>query len=76
MGISEVVYNEGYLVDEQTAAILAANGVRLRQFSPPRNGLVDLSLSPSQEELSLSDLQQEAIDLGDIRDVLNDQDFV
>lgn len=44
VGISEVVYNQGYLVDDQTARIFAESGVRLRQFSPPADGLVDLSL--------------------------------
>jgi dCMP deaminase len=44
VGISEVVYNQGYLVDSQTAKIFAESGVKLRQFSPPREGLVDLSL--------------------------------
>jgi dCMP deaminase len=44
VGISEVVYNQGYLVDDQTAKIFAESGVRLRQFSPPTGGLVDLSL--------------------------------
>ncbi|KAG9190420.1 dCMP deaminase [Alternaria panax] len=45
VGISEVVYNQGYLVDDQTAKIFAESGVKLRQFSPPANGLVDLSIS-------------------------------
>lgn len=45
VGISEVVYNQGYMVDTKTAEIFAESGVRLRQFSPPREGLVDLSLN-------------------------------
>ncbi|KAF2786748.1 hypothetical protein K505DRAFT_354267 [Melanomma pulvis-pyrius CBS 109.77] len=77
VGISEVVYNQGYLVDKQTAAILAANGVRLRQFSPPREGLVDLSMSHAQEEQSeTSDQEEEATKIGDIREILNNENFV
>lgn len=44
VGISEVVYNQGYLVDTKTAAVFAECGVRLRQFTPPTEGLVDLSV--------------------------------
>ncbi|KAF1943885.1 hypothetical protein EJ02DRAFT_399590 [Clathrospora elynae] len=44
VGISEVVYNQGYVVDTETAKIFADGGVTLRQFSPPTDGLVDLSL--------------------------------
>ncbi|PLN76528.1 putative deoxycytidylate deaminase [Aspergillus taichungensis] len=42
VGISEVVYSQGYNMDQDSAAILEAAGVRLRQFSPPRNGLIHL----------------------------------
>ncbi|KAF7587575.1 Deoxycytidine monophosphate (dCMP) deaminase [Aspergillus hancockii] len=59
VGISEVVYSQGYNMDQdvyyplylyvvdftdrnQSAEILEAAGVRLRQFSPPRNGLIYL----------------------------------
>ncbi|PKY02901.1 putative deoxycytidylate deaminase [Aspergillus campestris IBT 28561] len=34
VGISEVVYSQGYNMDQDSAAILEAAGVRLRQFSP------------------------------------------
>ncbi|XP_014559662.1 hypothetical protein COCVIDRAFT_35187 [Bipolaris victoriae FI3] len=44
VGITEVVYNQGYLVDDQTAKIFAESGVKLRQFSPPTGGLVDLRI--------------------------------
>jgi len=44
VGISEVVYNQGYMVDTMTAKIFAESGVSLRQFSPPTDGLVDLSI--------------------------------
>ncbi|KKK20940.1 hypothetical protein P175DRAFT_0481195 [Aspergillus ochraceoroseus IBT 24754] len=42
VGISEVVYSQGYNMDNDSAAILEAAGIRLRQFSPPRNGLIYL----------------------------------
>jgi dCMP deaminase len=42
VGISEVVYNQGYMVDTMTAKIFAESGVKLRQFSPPTGGLLDL----------------------------------
>jgi deoxycytidylate deaminase len=34
VGISEVVYSQGYNMDQESAAILKAAGVCLRQFSP------------------------------------------
>ncbi|KAF2402472.1 deoxycytidylate deaminase [Trichodelitschia bisporula] len=43
VGISEVVYSVGYNVDSAAAAIFQEAGVKLRQFSPPREGLVDLA---------------------------------
>ncbi|KAH9869776.1 hypothetical protein IAQ61_006989 [Plenodomus lingam] len=43
VGIGEVVYHHGYSVDEQTAQVLAQGGVRLRQFTPPAGGVVDLA---------------------------------
>ena len=59
VGISEVVYNQGYLVDDQTAKIFAESGVRLRQFSPPTGGLVDLSIrSEQQEEGNAEDVRE------------------
>ncbi|KAF9887572.1 Deoxycytidine monophosphate (dCMP) deaminase [Aspergillus nanangensis] len=42
VGISEVVYSQGYNMDQESAAILETAGIRLRQFSPPRNGLIYL----------------------------------
>ncbi|KAF1979632.1 hypothetical protein BU23DRAFT_523003 [Bimuria novae-zelandiae CBS 107.79] len=73
VGISEVVYNQGYLVDVQTAQIFAESGVRLRQFSPPREGLVDLSLGATQDAMSGAE------ELGrpdDVREVLSAESFV
>ncbi|KAF2445429.1 hypothetical protein P171DRAFT_358518, partial [Karstenula rhodostoma CBS 690.94] len=66
VGISEVVYNQGYMVDTQTARIFAEGGVRLRQFSPLREGLVDLSLG----------LGLDAGEVADVREVLGDERFV
>uniref|UniRef100_A0A093VU35 dCMP deaminase n=1 Tax=Talaromyces marneffei PM1 TaxID=1077442 RepID=A0A093VU35_TALMA len=42
VGISEVVYSKSYNMDKESAAILKAAGVQLRQFSPPPNGLTYL----------------------------------
>lgn len=42
VGVVEVVYSQGYSMDKQTAAVLEEGGVLLRQYSPPRDGLVYL----------------------------------
>ncbi|KEZ45179.1 Deoxycytidylate deaminase [Scedosporium apiospermum] len=42
VGISEVVYSQGYSMDTDTAAVFREAGVKLRQFSPPPNGLIHL----------------------------------
>ncbi|KAH6630973.1 cytidine deaminase-like protein [Chaetomium sp. MPI-SDFR-AT-0129] len=42
VGVEEVVYNQGYSMDDQTAAVFQEAGVRLRQFVPPANGLIHL----------------------------------
>ncbi|KAF8464400.1 cytidine deaminase-like protein [Kalaharituber pfeilii] len=42
VGISEVVYSQGYSMDKETARVLSEGGVKLRQFHPPREGLVNL----------------------------------
>ncbi|KAK0615890.1 cytidine deaminase-like protein [Bombardia bombarda] len=42
VGISEVVYSQGYSMDGDTAAVFREAGVRLRQFVPPANGLIQL----------------------------------
>ncbi|OCL11595.1 hypothetical protein AOQ84DRAFT_335639 [Glonium stellatum] len=52
VGISEVVYKEAYSIDSKASDILASGGVRLRQFSPPRAGLVDLSVSAPEDYCS------------------------
>ncbi|KAF2102030.1 hypothetical protein NA57DRAFT_64648 [Rhizodiscina lignyota] len=48
VGISEVVYATGYNVDTTTAAILREANVKLRQYSPPREGLVDLTFDTAR----------------------------
>ncbi|KAI1344774.1 cytidine deaminase-like protein [Xylariaceae sp. FL0016] len=42
VGIAEVVYNQGYSMDGETARVFNEAGVKLRQFSPPPNGLIHL----------------------------------
>ncbi|KAH7058834.1 cytidine deaminase-like protein [Macrophomina phaseolina] len=42
VGISEVVYSQAYSMDTDAAKIFEEGGVKLRQFVPPRDGLVDL----------------------------------
>jgi dCMP deaminase len=79
VGISEVVYNQDYLVDDQTARIFAESGVKLRQFSPPADGLVDLSLNITslQQHNGRSDqLGQPQEQTNDIREVLDSEYFV
>ncbi|EKD12916.1 uncharacterized protein L3040_005774 [Drepanopeziza brunnea f. sp. 'multigermtubi'] len=42
VGISEVVYSQGYCMDGDTADVFRQAGVRLRQFVPPANGMIHL----------------------------------
>ncbi|KAJ5121196.1 Cytidine deaminase [Penicillium bovifimosum] len=49
VGISEVVYSQGYNMDNDSATILKEAGVRLRQFHPPSNGLIYLQASDRSE---------------------------
>lgn len=42
VGIGEVVYRTGYSVDGASAAVFNEAGVKLRQFSPPQEGLIYL----------------------------------
>ncbi|KAF4630427.1 hypothetical protein G7Y89_g7716 [Cudoniella acicularis] len=42
VGISEVVYSQGYSMDGETADVFKQAGVQLRQFIPPANGLIHL----------------------------------
>lgn len=50
VGISEVVFSQSYNMDTQTAAIFREAGVKLRQFSPPKSGLVNLALDDERDE--------------------------
>ncbi|KAK8151060.1 cytidine deaminase-like protein [Phyllosticta citrichinensis] len=43
VGISKVVYSQAYSMDTEAARIFDEGGVGLRQFVPPRDGLVDLA---------------------------------
>ena len=47
VGISEVVFSQSYNMDKETAAIFSEAGVKLRQFSPPKSGLVNLRAAGS-----------------------------
>ena len=40
VGVKEVVYSQTYNMDEASRRVLKEAGVELRQFSPPRSGLV------------------------------------
>ncbi|EME42723.1 hypothetical protein DOTSEDRAFT_26277 [Dothistroma septosporum NZE10] len=42
VGITEVVYSNSYYMDDEAAKIFKEAGVKLRQFSPPKEGLVNL----------------------------------
>ncbi|KAK3985044.1 cytidine deaminase-like protein [Cladorrhinum sp. PSN332] len=46
VGITEVVYSQGYSMDSQTAEVFNEGGVKLRQFVPPANGLIHLEKLP------------------------------
>lgn len=50
VGITEVVFSQSYYMDAEAANLFKEAGVKLRQFSPPREGLVDLC---GQDELDL-----------------------
>ncbi|TKA30445.1 hypothetical protein B0A50_02672 [Salinomyces thailandicus] len=50
VGITEVVFSQSYYMDAEAANLFKEAGVRLRQFSPPKEGLVNLC---DQEGLSL-----------------------
>jgi dCMP deaminase len=46
VGITEVVFNKSYYMDVEAAKIFEEAGVKLRQFSPPAEGLVNLVDEP------------------------------
>lgn len=43
VGITEVVFSQSYYMDAEAAKIFREAGVKLRQFSPPKEGLVNLT---------------------------------
>ena len=49
VGITEVVYSQSYYMDAQAAKVFLEAGVKLRQFSPPKEGLVDLGSAEVNE---------------------------
>ncbi|KAK0946950.1 Deoxycytidine monophosphate (dCMP) deaminase [Friedmanniomyces endolithicus] len=51
VGITEVVFNRSYWMDAETAKIFQEAGVQLRQFSPPKEGLVNLVDEPAGARL-------------------------
>ena len=56
VGIEEVVYAQGYNMDQETARILGEGGVKLRQFMPERSGLV--ALGDSEDQRLITDHEQ------------------
>jgi dCMP deaminase len=40
IGVTEVVYNVSYSMDTQAEDVMRAGGVKVRQFSPPQEGLI------------------------------------
>ena len=45
VGVKEVVFSQSYNMDEASRRVLKEAGVELRQFSPPRSGLVGAATS-------------------------------
>ncbi|RMZ74930.1 hypothetical protein DV737_g5594, partial [Chaetothyriales sp. CBS 132003] len=56
VGVKEVVYSQGYNMDDASRQVLKEAGVELRQFSPPRSGLVSAGtrVEPSQDLVALT----------------------
>jgi len=40
IGVKEVVYNVSYSMDTQAEEVMRAGGVKVRQYSPPQEGLI------------------------------------
>ena len=55
VGVKEVVYSQGYNMDESSRRVLKEAGVMLRQYSPPAGGLLDggTEMGNSNEENQL-----------------------
>lgn len=45
VGIAEVVFSQSYYMDAEAAAIFKQAGVKLRQFKPVREGVVEVGVS-------------------------------
>ncbi|ETN39500.1 uncharacterized protein HMPREF1541_05726 [Cyphellophora europaea CBS 101466] len=58
VGVKEVVYSQGYNMDDASRRVLKEAGVELRQFSPPRSGLVGTGTS---YQASFEDLGQDLV---------------
>jgi dCMP deaminase len=54
VGVKEVVYSQSYNMDDASRKVLKEAGVELRQFVPPRSGLVSSSLGGKEEHDTLS----------------------
>lgn len=54
VGITEVVYSQSYYMDAQSAEIFKQAGVKFRQFSPPKEGLINLCDEASTSKLTLT----------------------
>lgn len=46
VGVKEVVYSQSYNMDDASRQVLKEAGVGLRQFIPPKSGLVGFGLDP------------------------------
>ncbi|KAK3628542.1 Deoxycytidine monophosphate (dCMP) deaminase [Elasticomyces elasticus] len=55
VGITEVVFNQSYYMDAEAAKIFNEAGLKLRQFSPPKEGLVTLADEAVPVQPSLSE---------------------
>lgn len=54
VGITEVVFSRSYYMDAEAAKLFEESGVKLRQFSPPTEGVVRLDDGRGMGALSLS----------------------
>ncbi|RMZ92016.1 hypothetical protein DV736_g745, partial [Chaetothyriales sp. CBS 134916] len=50
VGVKEVVYSQSYNMDNASRRVLKEAGVGLRQFSPPRSGLVSAGMRPESSK--------------------------
>ncbi|KAK5217609.1 Deoxycytidine monophosphate (dCMP) deaminase [Exophiala xenobiotica] len=52
VGVKEVVYSQSYNMDEASRQVLKEAGVGLRQFIPPKSGLVGFGFDPDADTTS------------------------